>query len=98
MPITHNGTNITAVTFNGTTITTVVFNGTTVFTAVQWVFVDSYSSDPFADLTYEGDGSGGNITGMINTLNTEYPPGDYEGLTVSYYAFDDDLYYLFSAD
>jgi hypothetical protein len=33
MPITFNGTNITAVNFNGTSINTVVFNGTTVFTA-----------------------------------------------------------------
>jgi uncharacterized repeat protein (TIGR02543 family) len=33
MPLTFNGTTLTAVNFNGTNITTVIFNGTTVFSA-----------------------------------------------------------------
>jgi uncharacterized repeat protein (TIGR02543 family) len=33
MPLTFNGTTLTAVSFNGTNITTVIFNGTTVFSA-----------------------------------------------------------------
>jgi TM2 domain-containing membrane protein YozV len=101
MPITYNGTNITGVLYNGNSVTTVIFNGTTVFTTVatyEWVFVDVYSSDPNAEIYYEGNGSGGNISGMINELSMEYPPEDYVSLTVTYYDFDDGYYYLFIAE
>jgi len=40
MPITYNGTNITAVVYNGTTINTLVYNGTTVFTAETQYFTN----------------------------------------------------------
>jgi hypothetical protein len=101
MPITHNGTNIASVVFNGTTVTTVIFNGTTVFTAVtaEWYFVDVYSSNPgFQDFDYEGNGSGGNISGMINELTLTFPPDDYNGLYVAYYDYDDGQFYIFAAN
>jgi hypothetical protein len=37
MPITTNGTNITAATFNGTPLTQIIYNGTTVWTSVTEV-------------------------------------------------------------
>ena len=64
----------------------------------EWVFVDSYSSDPGTwDLYYEGDASNGNITGMINELTLEYPPEDYFGLYAVYYDTSNFTYYLFEA-
>jgi hypothetical protein len=99
MPITFNGTNITAINFNGYggLVNTVVFNGTTVFTsAATWEFVEVYSSDPgFQDIFYEGDGSGGNITGMINEMNSLYDPAIYSGLYLVYYDTYDGQYYFF---
>jgi uncharacterized repeat protein (TIGR02543 family) len=64
----------------------------------EWYFVDVYSSDPgFQEFVYEGNGSGGNISGMINELTFLYPPEDYIGLYIAYYDIDDGQFYIFEA-
>lgn len=64
-----------------------------------WVFVDVYSSDPGTwDLYYEGNGSGGNISGMISELTAEYDPEVNSGLYAVYYDLYDTQYYLFVAE
>jgi hypothetical protein len=99
MPFIFNGTNITSVVFNGTTVTTVVFNGTTVFTSATWEFIEVYSSDPgFQDIYYEGDASGGNITYMIDEMNSLYDPTTNSGLYLVFYDTYDFQYYLFTTN
>jgi hypothetical protein len=86
MPITFNGTNITAVNFNGTSINTVVFNGTTVFTAetqyftngtqnVAWTTGFSAGTDGFVSIgspyiTIAAGWDGSNTTANERTART----------------------------
>jgi hypothetical protein len=64
----------------------------------EWVFVDSYSSDPGTqDLDYSGNASNGSIIGMINELTVAYPPENYQGSYAVYLDTSNDTYYLFES-
>lgn len=88
MPLTYNGTNITAATFNGTSLTQIIYNGTTIWTSgpTNWLFVGTsggynytanfISSNSFCPSTsiasQEAD----------NWLTSNYPVGNYPTNTV----------------
>jgi hypothetical protein len=100
MPITHNGTNITAVNFNGTTINTVVFNGTTVFSVAQnftWVRIDGTDSQGGFAATYELTGDETNDDDMIARCQFEYPANFYQGATINYFNTQYSYYTLFQS-
>jgi hypothetical protein len=103
MPITHNGTNITAVNFNGTIINVVVFNGTTVFSVAQsfaWVRIDGTDSQGGFAATYDINSNGvyyGDDEQMIAKCQFEYPANFYQGATINFYNDGYGYYTLFQS-